>query len=101
MKRGMKFKLDMVDAMASAIEREIARASSELSSAKPEDFANEAIRTELMSLMLAVEEAKKQVIEMREAITMMKEMAGKVANDNGKPQEKASIGFTAKLKEAA
>jgi hypothetical protein len=102
MKRAMKFKLDVVIAMHDAMAREVTRAESELMTFRPEDFKDPKLQKDFMELALAVAEAKTMVRHYSEAKELMEKLPADFDPDKPEEkQEKASIGFTAKLKEAA
>lgn len=108
MKRSTKFKLDVVGALAEAIEREIKKAELEFDDLKPEDFKDPETRVKYGDLMLAMSEVR----QMLKTYTEVKEIGEKAfekadeEEDGKKGGGKASrdydksIGFM-KFKEAA
>lgn len=98
MKRSQQFTVNLLEAMIVAFEREIRSAEQLFADMRPEDMKAEDTRADYMTLMAVVSKAKDQLELYKEAVKMVSDPS---TIKDGKPAEKASIGFTAQLKEAA
>jgi hypothetical protein len=103
--KGWEFKLSIAKAIVSAVEREMKLAEDEISRMKPEDFKDEALRTDYMALLKAMSDGKQIVDNWVGLSKMLEEYKTKGLDDEKKEDKEvvstSKFGFLAGMKKAA